>query len=83
MNKIRSHTREPMKITNTPRKPFDVVIIDTIGPMTKTESGNEYAMTAICDMTKYSITRPIPDKSAKTVAIFFYLYYWYMDQWLA
>lgn len=38
-----------MKITSPPNRPFDVIIIDTIGPMARTENGNEYEMTAICD----------------------------------
>lgn len=57
-----------MKITETPQKPFDVVIIDLIGPLPLSNNGNEYALTMICDMTKYLVTSAIPDKSAKTVA---------------
>lgn len=33
LNKINSHTREPMAITPTPQKPFDTIIVDTIGPL--------------------------------------------------
>lgn len=68
LNKINSHTREPMAITNTPQKPFDTIIIDTIGPLTKSESGHEYAVTIICDLSKYLIMTPTEDKSAKSVA---------------
>lgn len=67
-NKIKSKTRQPMTLTKTPQKPFQVVIIDTIGPMTKTEKENEYAVTMICDLTKYLVIAPIPNKSANTVA---------------
>lgn len=67
-NKPRPATREPMAITETPQKAFDCVIIDTIGPMTKTIYGNIYAITIICDLTKYLITVPIPNKEAKTIA---------------
>jgi len=42
--------------------------VDTIGPLPKTEKGNEYAVTLICDLTKYLVTIPIQNKSAKTVA---------------
>jgi len=31
----------------------------------KLEHGNEYAVTLICDLTKYLVTIPTPDKSAK------------------
>lgn len=52
LNKPRVATREPMKITPTPQKPFDVVEIDTIGPFQKSFCKNEYAITLICDLTK-------------------------------
>lgn len=68
LNKVKSATKEPMKITPTPQTAFDVMIIDTIGPLPKTLSGNQYALTMICDLTKYLITVPIENKMAKTVA---------------
>lgn len=61
-------TKEPMKITKTPLKPFDLVQIDTIGPLPKSNNGNSYAVTIICDLTKYLIAIPVENKSAKTVA---------------
>lgn len=61
-------TKEPMKLTPSPQSAFDVVIVDTIGPLQKSDSGNQYAVTMICDLTKYLVTVPIPDKSAKSVA---------------
>lgn len=48
--------------------PFDVVSIDTIGPFILSENGNRYAVTLQCDLSKYVIAIPIPDKSAKTIA---------------
>lgn len=68
LNKPRPGTREPMAITTTPQKAFEVIILDTIGPMNKTIYGNTYAITLICDLTKYLITVSIPNKEAKTVA---------------
>lgn len=68
LNKVKSSTREPMHLTPTPQKPFDVIIVDTIGPLQVSDSGNKYAVTMICDLTKYLITAPIADKSAKSVA---------------
>lgn len=67
-NKVKSATREPMKLTPTPQTAFDIVIVDTIGPLQKSDNGNQYAVTMICDLTKYLVTAPIPDKSAKSVA---------------
>jgi len=47
---------------------FDRVIVDTIAPLPKSEQGNEYAVTLICDLSKYFVVIPIQNKSAKTVA---------------
>lgn len=68
LNKIKIGNREPLAITKTPHKPFDRIVIDTIGPQTVSETGNQYALTIICDLTKYVIAGAIPNKEAKTVA---------------
>lgn len=68
LNKITKKTKEPMHITDTPQKPFDTIILDTIGPMAKSDNGNIYAVTLICDVTKFLITVAIPNKEARTVA---------------
>lgn len=57
-----------MTKTTIPTKVFDVVAIDTIGPFTIGEKGNRYAVTIQCDLSKYIIAIPIPDKSADTIA---------------
>jgi len=57
-----------MTITDIPINAFDRVIIDTIGPLPKLDNGNEYAVTLICDLTKYLVAIPIANKSASTVA---------------
>lgn len=67
-NKAMPRTRELMVETATPIRAFDTIIIDTIGPFMRSNKGNEYAVTIICDLTKYLVTVPIPDKSARTVA---------------
>lgn len=68
VNKVKPANKEEMVITETPQKPFDVVVIDTIGPLMKSNNGNQYAITIICDLTKYLVTVPIPTKNAETVA---------------
>ena len=59
----------PMIVTETPNKPFDPVYVDTIEPSSRSIHGNKYAVTLICDLTKYLVTIPIPNKLAKTKAI--------------
>lgn len=68
LNKVRSSTREPMQLTPIPQRPFDCVVVDTIGPLQRSNFGNKYAVTMICDLTKYLIAVPIADKTAKSVA---------------
>jgi len=66
--KITKHNKTPLIITDTPISAFDRVIVDTIGPLPKSENGNEYAVTLICDLTKYLVAIPVPNKNANTVA---------------
>ena len=68
-NKIKYSSKEPMLITKTPQKPFDIVVIDTIGPLPVTSNGYRYILTIICDLTKYLVLIPLVDKTAKSVAI--------------
>lgn len=67
-NKPKNKTREPLVISKTPEKCFDTVVIDTIGPLQRSENGNQYALTLICNLSKYLISIPIQNKEAKTVA---------------
>lgn len=68
INKPTYKTREPLTRTLTPQKPFDIIIIDTIGPLQKSQYNNKYAVTIICDLSKYLVTVPIENKEAKTIA---------------
>lgn len=45
-----------------------MIIIDTVGPLQKTANGNQYAVTMICDLSKFLVVAPTEDKSAKSVA---------------
>lgn len=67
-NKSKVKNKEEMVITNTPSEPFESIIIDTIGPFPSTVNQSKYAITIICDFSKFLIIVPIPNKSAKTVA---------------
>ena len=49
--------------------PQELLSIDLIGPHNMTTQGNTYALTAICNLTGYLMTTPIPDKKTSTVAI--------------
>lgn len=68
LSKPGKKTREGLVSTETPCNPFDIVQIDTIGPMQKSNSGNQYAVTIIDEMSKWLVIIPIQNKSAKEVA---------------
>jgi len=59
--KTPKHNKTPLIITDTPISAFDRLIVDTIGPLPKSENGNEYAVTLICDLTKYLVAIPVPN----------------------
>lgn len=67
-NKVKTHTKAPMCISDTPIKQFDKLSIDTVGPLQMTENGNKYILTVLCNLSKYLIVIPIANKEAKTVA---------------
>lgn len=48
-----AHTKISTTLTRTSSAAFDTLVIHTIGPLLKTENTNEYAITLICDLTKY------------------------------
>lgn len=50
--KPKRKTVEKLILTPTPIKPFDVIIIDTIGPLQKSEGSNVYAVTMIDGIVK-------------------------------
>lgn len=59
INKAMPKTREGLQMAPTPQHTFDTVIIDNVGPFVKSNKGNNYAVTIICDLTKYLVTIPI------------------------
>lgn len=67
-NKHSKHTKEKLIKTETPMKCFDLISIDTVGPFTKSQHGNRYAITIQCELSKFVVIEPIPDKQVKTLA---------------
>lgn len=68
VNKPKNATIEPLRLTPSPHRPFEKLVIDTLGPLVPSHNNNVYALTAICDLTKFIITIPIHSKDAQTVA---------------
>lgn len=68
LNKAGFKNKPHTIITPTPEAPFDVILLDLVGPFTISDSRNKYAITLQCNLTKYVVIIPIPDKEALTVA---------------
>ena len=48
-------------------EPFERVILDCVGPLPKTRSGNQYLLTIMCCVTRYPEAVPLRNITAKTV----------------
>lgn len=68
VTKVRPKNKEQLVLTSTPQKPFDILVIDTIGPLTMSTQGSKYAVTMICDLSKYLVIAPTQNKEASSVA---------------
>ena len=49
------------------KEPFSRVIIDCVGPLPKTKSGNQYLLTVMCASTRFPEAIPLRNISAKTI----------------
>ena len=58
-----------MRIMYTPRKAFDKIQIDIVGPLPVTERGNKYILTIQDCLTKYSDAIPLQSIESVTVAV--------------
>lgn len=68
LNKPKRKIKEELILTDTPCRPFEKISIDTIGPLPTSSNGNKYALTILCELTKYLIMAPMPTKDANIVA---------------
>lgn len=68
LSKAKNSHKEPLIITSTPEEPFQTVQIDTYCAPESDSLGNKYAITIMCELTKYLVIIPTQDKSAKTTA---------------
>ncbi len=68
INKIGNSTKENLIITETPNSAFDIIQIDTVGPLSVTNNNFKYILSMQCELTKYIILTPLHDKSALSVA---------------
>ncbi|RLU23008.1 hypothetical protein DMN91_005286 [Ooceraea biroi] len=65
---VRVKTKQPMLITDTPGAAFDKVAMDIVGPLPRTDNGNEYILTLQDQLTKFCLGIPLPDQTSATIA---------------
>lgn len=75
MNKHAPGTKEKFVETTTPANTFDIVSIDTVGPLPLSAKGNRYILTLQCDLSKFVVCAPMPNKEANCVAKTFVEYF--------
>ena len=61
-------TENPMVITDTPTIAFEKILMDIVGPLPVTKSGNLYILTLQDNFTKYSLAILIPNYEAIAIA---------------
>lgn len=66
-NKITTHTKEKLCITETPNSSFQIISMDTVGPLIPFEN-YRYILTIQCELSKYVVAIPIDSKDANTVS---------------
>jgi hypothetical protein len=74
-NKPKAKIKEELVITPTPIKVFDIIQIDTVGQFETSTAGNKYAVTIVCELSKYVVAIPVKDKSAKSIADAMFKYF--------
>lgn len=67
-NKHQKHTHPESMIVPTPILPLDSVVMDISGPYVRSLDDNVYALTVLCELTRFLFIIPIPNKEAETVA---------------
>lgn len=57
-----------MVITDTPGWAFDKIAMDIVGPLPRTNAGNEYILTIQDQLSKFCLAIPLPNQTAATIA---------------
>ena len=65
---IRVKTKNPMVITDMLTITLEKISMDIVGPLPETKFGNLYILTIQDNFTKYSLTIPLPNHQANTIA---------------
>ena len=68
-NKTNNRTlKEPMVITTTANRAFEKIFLDVVGPLPRSNNGNNFILTLQDDLTKFAWAVPMENHEANTVA---------------
>lgn len=59
--------RAPLCLIPAMGQPFEHLIIDCVGPLPRSKSGNSYLLTVMCQSTRYPAAYPLRSITAKAV----------------
>jgi len=59
--------KAPLQPIPTVQEPFSRIIVDCVGPLPKTRSGNQYFLTIMCASTRFPEAIPLRNIKAKTI----------------
>ena len=59
--------KAPLKPIPAVEEPFSRIIVDCVGPLPKTRSGNQYLLTIMCATSRFPETIPLRNIKAKTI----------------
>lgn len=69
INKVdRRAIRNPMNITDTPKRPFEKISMDIVGPYPETKNGNVHVLSIQDLLTKYMVLIPLPNQTTEVIA---------------
>ena len=60
-------SRVPLQPISAFEEPFSRVLIDCVGPLPKSKSGNKYLLTIMCTSTRFPEAIPLRNSKAKTI----------------
>lgn len=59
--------KAPLLPIPVPQEPFEKIVIDCVGPLPKSKSGNQYLLTIMCPTTRFPEAIPLRNISAKNI----------------
>jgi len=68
VNKEKRNSKQPLVITTTLSRAFEIISLDIVGPLTKSMNNYTHILTVQDDLTKFSAAYPLKSTDAATIA---------------